>query len=220
MLLGDERAAVCEYARKMTADGLVVGTSGNVSVRAGDLVAVTPSGVDYAALRPADIPVVSLDGSIVDGSLRPTSELPMHLTVYTRASDPEGAPISAVVHTHSMGATAVSTLVDEVPPIHYMLAVIGSTARVAPYATFGTQELADSMLAALKDRRGCLLGNHGTITFGDSLASAYNRAQQLEWVCQLWLTARAAGTPNLLPTAEIEHVVEKLHTYGQPKPGK
>ncbi|WP_020669794.1 class II aldolase/adducin family protein [Amycolatopsis nigrescens] len=215
MLLGDQRAAVCEYARRMTADGLVVGTSGNISVRADDLVAITPTGVDYAFLAPADIPVVALDGSIVDGELKPTSELAMHLTVYRDVTDPDDAEITAVVHTHSVHATAVSALVDEVPPIHYMLATIGPTARVAPYATYGTVELAEAMRAALKDRRGCLLANHGTITFGDGLSAAYSRAQQLEWLCQLWLLSRSAGTPRLLPPAEIEHVVEKLRGYGQ-----
>ncbi|WP_037354664.1 class II aldolase/adducin family protein [Amycolatopsis orientalis] len=215
MILENERAAVCEYARRLTADGLVVGTSGNVSARSGELVAVTPTGVDYADLTPADIPVVDLEGKLADGALKPTSELPMHLAVYTRAKDPESAPVNAVVHTHSVHATAVSTLVTEVPPIHYMLAAIGPTARVAPYATYGTTELADAMLQALDARRGCLLANHGTITYGDSLPSAYSRAQQLEWVCQVWLTARSAGTPKLLPAAEIEHVVEKLKGYGQ-----
>ncbi|MFD5096895.1 class II aldolase/adducin family protein [Amycolatopsis thailandensis] len=215
MILAKERLAVCEFARRMTADGLVVGTSGNLSARQGELIAVTPTGVGYAGLRPEDVPVVRLDGEIVDGSLKPTSELPMHLTVYRQAADPDGEAISAVVHTHSVHATAVSTLVTEVPPIHYMLAAIGPTARVASYATYGTEELAKAMLEALDGRRGCLLANHGTTTFGDSLDSAYSRARQLEWVCQVWLTARAAGTPNLLPPAEIEHVVEKLRGYGQ-----
>ncbi len=215
MILAEERAAVCEFARRMTADGLVVGTSGNVSARRDDLVAVTPTGVDYAELRPEDIPVVALDGEIVEGALKPTSELPMHLTVYRKAADPDGAPVTAVVHTHSVHATAVSTLTAEVPPIHYMIAAIGPSARVAAYATYGTEELAEAMLEALKGRRGCLLANHGTVTFGDGLAAAYHRAQQLEWVCQVWLVARAAGTPTLLPSTEIEHVVEKLRGYGQ-----
>jgi len=213
--LSEARAAVCEYARRMTSDGLVVGTSGNISVRSGDLVAVTPTGVDYATMRSQDVPVVSLDGSIVDGELRPTSELPMHLAVYGKAADPDGKPVNAVVHTHSVYATAVSTLVDEVPPIHYMVASIGASARVAKYATYGTPELADAMLAALEDRRGCLLANHGTITYGHDLEAAYHRAQQLEWVCQVWLIARSAGSPSLLPPAEIDHVVEKLRGYGQ-----
>ncbi|TVT31633.1 class II aldolase/adducin family protein [Amycolatopsis rhizosphaerae] len=215
MILAEERVAVCEYARRMSADGLVVGTSGNISARSGELVAVTPTGVDYACLRPQDIPVVALDGSTVDGELLPTSELPMHLAVYGRAEDPDGAPVRAVVHTHSVHATAVSTLVDEVPPVHYLLAVVGPSVRTARYATYGTTELAESMLAALEGRRGCLLANHGTITYGDTLGSAYHRAEQLEWVCRLWLLARSAGTPRLLPAAEIEHVVGKLRGYGQ-----
>jgi L-fuculose-phosphate aldolase len=215
VLLGDERLAVCEYARRMTADGLVVGTSGNVSVRAGDLIAVTPTGVDYADLRSEDIPLVTLDGSTVDGRLRPTSELPMHLSVYREAADPDGLPVNAVVHTHSVHATAVSTLVDEVPPIHYALATIGPTVRVAAYATYGTPELAKATLSALEGRRGCLMANHGTLTYGEDLAAAYGRARQLEWICQLWLLARSAGSPNLLPPGEIEHVFDKLKTYGQ-----
>ena len=215
MLLGDERAEVCEYARKMVAGGLVVGTSGNISMRSGELVAVTPTGVDYASLTPEDIPVVSLDGSVVDGSLKPTSELPMHLGIYTGASDPDCKGIAASVHTHSVHATAVSTLVDEVPPIHYMLATIGPSARVAGYATYGTPELAESMLKALDGRRGCLLANHGTITYGDTLDAAYHRAEQLEWVCRLWLLARSSGTPTLLPGQEIEHIVDRLRGYGQ-----
>jgi L-fuculose-phosphate aldolase len=215
MLLGDERLAVCEYARRMTADGLVVGTSGNISVRSGDLIAVTPTGVDYAELRSEDIPLVAPDGSIADGSLRPTSELPMHLSVYREVVDPDGLPVTAIVHTHSVHATAVSTLVGAVPPIHYLLAAIGPAVRVAAYATYGTVELADAMLAALEGSRGCLLANHGTITYGDSLYAAYNRARQLEWVCQLWLLARSAGSPALLPPGEIAKVAGKLRAYGQ-----
>ncbi|MDQ0378792.1 L-fuculose-phosphate aldolase [Amycolatopsis thermophila] len=215
VILADERRAVCEYARRLSADGLVVGTSGNISARSGDLIAVTPTGVDYGVLTPEDIPVVSLDGSIVDGTLRPTSEMPMHLSVYTKAADPDGAPITGVVHTHSVHATAVSTLVDEVPAVHYMLATVGPSVRVAGYATYGTEELAESMLAAMEGRRGCVLANHGTITYGDGLAAAYSRAEQLEWLCEVWLLARSAGNPRLLPPEEIAHVVEKLRGYGQ-----
>ena len=215
MILESERATVCEYARRMTADGLVVGTSGNVSLRAGELVAVTPSGVDYAALEPAQIPVLRLDGSAVDGSLKPTSELPMHLCLYNEATDPDGAAVNAVVHTHSAHATAVSTVVREVPPIHYMLAAIGPTVRVADYASFGTAELAKSMLTAIDGRRGCLLSNHGVITYGDGLAAAYDRASQLEWACRVWLLARSAGSPGLLPQSEIDNVTQKLRGYGQ-----
>ncbi|EHR53110.1 ribulose-5-phosphate 4-epimerase-like epimerase or aldolase [Saccharomonospora marina XMU15] len=214
-MLGEQRSAVCDHARRMVADGLVVGTSGNISVRAGELVAVTPTGVDYESLVARDVPVVAMDGSVVDGALAPTSELPMHLSVYREAADPDGEEITAIVHTHAVHATAVSTLVDEVPLVHYVLATVGATVRVAPYATYGTQALADAMLAALQGRRGCLLANHGTLTYGGSLAAAYHRAQQLEWACRLWLLASSAGAPRLLPHAELEHVVDKLRGYGQ-----
>ncbi|MFC4002964.1 class II aldolase/adducin family protein [Prauserella oleivorans] len=215
MLLAEARIAVCRYARRMVADRLVVGTSGNLSVRSGDLVAVTPTGVSYDELGPADIVVVRLDGSVADGALKPTSELPMHLAVYRQARDPDGEDIGAVVHTHSVHATAASTVADELPPIHYLVATIGPTVRVAPYATYGTPELAENMLAALDGRRGCLLANHGTLTYGADLESAYHRAEQLEWLCQVWLTAASAGSPRLLPHGEIEHVVHRLRGYGQ-----
>ncbi|GAB2603401.1 class II aldolase/adducin family protein [Streptomyces capparidis] len=202
---------VTATARRMTEDGLVVGTSGNVSARVGDLVVVTPTGVRYHELGPGHLVAVDLDGAPVHGTARPTSELPMHLAVYRET------PARAVVHTHSVYATAASTLVDELPTIHYMAAALGGPVRVAAYATYGTPELAAHMLDALRDRTGCLLKNHGTLTHGDDLASAYDRAQQLEWMCQVWLTARAAGSPALLPGYEIEHVVEKLRGYGQPR---
>jgi L-fuculose-phosphate aldolase len=203
---------VARTAQRMKADGLVVGTSGNVSARVGDLVVTTPTGVRYEELRRIDWVVVDLDGTQVQGRLRPTSELPMHLELY-RHTDAQ-----AVVHTHAVHATAVSTLVTEVPAIHYMTAALGGTVRVAPYATYGTQELADGMLAAMRDRTGCLLRNHGTVTVGHDLESAYARTEQLEWMCRVWLAASGAGTPNLLPGYEIEHVVEKLRSYGQPGP--
>lgn len=210
-MLEAERGAVCGTAQQMARDGLVVGTSGNVSLRAGGYLAVTPTGVDYARMRPEDIPVVTLAGERVEGALRPTSELPLHLAAC-------GAGAIGVVHTHAVHATAVSTLVDEVPPVHYLLGLFGGCVRVAPYATYGTRELAEGMLAAMADRTGCLLANHGTVTIGGDLASAYDRALQLEWLCRLWLTARSAGTPSLLPTEEIARVAVKLRSYGQPKP--
>lgn len=212
-MLENERTEVCRWARRTAADGLVVGRSGNLSVRLGDLVAVTPSGVDYDVLRPEDVPVVSTGGTPVEGGLLPSSELPMHLAAY--ADDPARA---AVVHSHAVHATAVSLLVDEVPPVHYMLGVLGDSVRVAPYATYGTSELAAHMVTALAGRHGCLLRNHGTVTTGTNLAEAYERTVQLEWACQLWLLARAAGQPTLLPADELRRVAHKLTTYGQPGP--
>ncbi|MDQ0953484.1 L-fuculose-phosphate aldolase [Streptomyces phaeochromogenes] len=198
-------------ARRTAADALVVGTSGNVSVRVGDTVLVTPSGVPYDRLAPEDLCGVSLDGRQVLGSLVPTSELPMHLAVY-RATDAR-----AIVHTHAVHATAVSTLVTELPLIHYMAAALGGPVRVAPYATYGTEKLAENMLRALRDRTACLLQNHGTLTYGASLLQAYDRTAQLEWMCRVWLTASSlpGHTPTLLTREQVNEVGERLKEYGQ-----
>ncbi|MFJ8771582.1 class II aldolase/adducin family protein [Streptomyces microflavus] len=203
---------VVDTARRSATDGLVVGTSGNVSARVGELVLVTPSGVPYDRLRPDDAVGVDLTGRQVLGGLGPTSELPLHLAVY-RETD-----AAAVVHTHAVHATAVSTLVTEVPLVHYAAAILGGPVRTAAYARYGTPELADAMLAALQGRTGCLLANHGTVTYGATLDQAYERTAQLEWLCRLWLTASAVPghRPALLTPAQLAEVTEALKGYGQP----
>ncbi|WP_053852524.1 class II aldolase/adducin family protein [Streptomyces sp. NRRL B-24085] len=200
-----------DTARRTVTDGLVVGTSGNVSVRVGDTVLVTPSGVPYDRLTPDDVTGVDLRGRQTLGTLVPTSELPMHLAVYGSTD------ARAVVHTHAVHATAVSTLVPELPTIHYMTSALGGPVRVAPYATYGTAELAENMLRALAGRSACLLQNHGTIAYGSTLAQAYDRTAQLEWMCHLWLTARSVPdlTPNLLTEEQLAEVGERLRGYGQ-----
>ncbi|MGW5737917.1 MULTISPECIES: class II aldolase/adducin family protein [Streptomyces] len=198
-------------ARRTVTDGLVVGTSGNVSVRVGDTILVTPSGVPYDRLGPRDAVGVDTDGHRLFGDLAPTSELPMHLAVYrtTRAA--------AVVHTHAVHATAVSTLVPELPPVHYMAAALGGPVRVARYAPYGSDELAENMLRALRDRTGCLLQNHGTITYGDTLDQAYDRTAQLEWMARLWLTASSVPghAPTLLTAGQLREAEDRLRGYGQ-----
>jgi L-fuculose-phosphate aldolase len=206
--LAAEREAVAECARRTVADGLVVGTSGNISVRVGGRIAITPTGVPYDRLTPDQVGVHDLDGTAIDAPLPPTSEIAMHLAVYAQTE------AMAVVHTHSAAATAVSTLVDELPSIHYLVAMFGGPVRVAPYATYGTPELAANMAEALDGRTGCLLGNHGTITVGRMLPEAYAKAQYLEWLCDVWLRASAAGRPRLLPADEIALVAAKLSAYG------
>ncbi|MGQ4385336.1 class II aldolase/adducin family protein [Streptomyces sp. SAS_270] len=199
-------------ARRTVTEGLVVGTSGNVSVRVGDTVLVTPTGVPYDRLTPTDVVGVDLDGRQVLGSLVATSELPMHLAIYRTTE------ARAVVHTHAAHATAVSTLVQELPLIHYMAGALGGPVRVAPYATYGTPELAENMLRALTDRTACLLQNHGTIAYGTSLAQAYDRTAQLDWMCQVWLLATSVPTlsPHLLTPAQLREAGERMKGYGQP----
>jgi L-fuculose-phosphate aldolase len=207
----DAWEALVATARRTVSDGLVVGTSGNVSVRVGDTVLVTPSGVPYDRLTPDDVTGVDLDGRQVLGTLVPTSELPMHLAVHGSTD------ARAVVHTHAVHATAVSTLVPELPAIHYMSGALGGPVRVAPYATYGTEELAENMLRALADRSACLLKNHGTISYGASLDQAYDRTAQLEWMCRLWLTASSVPglTPALLSADQVNEAGERLRGYGQ-----
>ncbi|MFG2431109.1 class II aldolase/adducin family protein [Streptomyces sp. NPDC048590] len=205
-------SGVVATARRTAAEGLVVGTSGNVSARVGPIVLVTPSGVPYDRLGPQDAVGVDLEGRQVLGDLVPTSELPLHLAVY-RACD-----AAAVVHTHAVHATAVSTLVPEVPLIHYAAALLGGPVRTAAYARYGTPELAENMLGALRGRTGCLLRNHGTVTYGATLDEAYDRTAQLEWMCRLWLTASSVPghRPSLLTEAQLDDVVRALEGYGQP----
>ncbi|HEX3749109.1 MAG TPA: class II aldolase/adducin family protein [Streptosporangiaceae bacterium] len=213
MLLGELRAEVAAVGGQLAAAGLVVGTAGNVSARAGDLIAVTPSGLDYAELTAGLVGVHELDGRPVEAPLQPSSELPLHLAVYAAT----GA--GAIVHTHSPAATATSALVDEVPAIHYQVAALGGPVAVAPYATYGTDELAAGVVTALAGRSACLMANHGAVTTGPDLRTALTRARALEWVCDVYLRAAAAGQPRLLPADEIEKVVAKLASYGQRAPG-
>jgi L-fuculose-phosphate aldolase len=207
--LPDERAALVDYCLRMQADDLTVGTSGNLSVRSGDLIAITPSGVNYDDLTPEAICVIDLEGKVVEADLDPSSEVPMHTSVY-RATD-----AGAVVHTHPMYCTALSVLMDEVPPVHYMLALLGGPVRVAPYARFGSPELAQGSVDAMVDRTGVLLRNHGATTYGDTLAKAYTRSIYLEWVCRLYHQARLIGEPQLLTAEQLEEVGKVIDTYGQ-----
>jgi L-fuculose-phosphate aldolase len=181
----------------------------------GDLVLVTPTGVPYDRLGPDDAVAVDLAGEQVRGRLRPTSELPTHLAVY------RATPARAVVHTHAPHATAASTLVDELPDVHYAAAALGGRIRCAGYALYGSEELAREVLGALRGgRTGCLMRNHGTLAYGDTLDEAYDRTQQLEWMCRVWLLARSVhgAVPHTLSPREMDEVAEKYRGYGQQIP--
>ncbi len=204
MLLEAERALIVRYAGLLRPDGLVVGTAGNLSIRAGELVAITPTSVDYDLLDPSLICVVGLDGEIVDAARAPSSELPMHLAVY------HSTDAAAIVHTHAPYATTLATVVDELPAIHYVIAELGGPVRVAPYATFGTDELAAGVIDALEGRSAVLLRSHGTLTTGDSLEQAYWRSVLLEWLATLYYRASVLGEPRLIPPDEIDRVADKI----------
>jgi L-fuculose-phosphate aldolase len=209
-----ERESLVAYGRRMVRDDLVDGMSGNLSARAGDLVAITPSGVPYQDMAPADICMVRPgDGSTAAGG-RPSTETPMHLAVY-RATD-----AAAIVHTHSPFVVALSTVLDELPAVHYAMAGLGGLVRVAPYARFGTQELADGAVAALAGRTAVILRNHGALAYGASLGQAYDRARTLEWLARVYWHARLAGSPRTLTVAQLDEVreVTRAIRYGEPGP--
>lgn len=207
------RASVVELCRGLVERGLVVGTAGNVSVRTGDVIAVSPSGVEYGSLTAQMVGIHALDGTPVDAPLAPTSELALHSLVHTRAGATDG---EVVLHTHAPASTALSTVVDEVPLTHYYAAFFGGAIRVAPYATFGTAALAEHVRAALAGRTAALMANHGAVLVAPGVAGALDRACYLEYVCDVALRALSTGRPlRTLDAAEIDRVRDALVDYGQ-----
>jgi L-fuculose-phosphate aldolase len=209
------RTAVAGAARRLAAEGLLIGTAGNVSLvdPATDQVAVTASGVVLGDCRPDDVTVVDRQGTVVAGELAPTSEIDLHLAVLAAS----GA--GAVVHTHAPHATAVACVRDSLPVLHYQQILLGGEISVAPYATFGTAELAQHVVAALAGRQAVLMANHGAVTVGSTLAEAVDNALLLEWCCRLFQDASALGTPRVLDDTEQAAVIEAAlrRGYGSPR---
>lgn len=211
------REEVARVARQMIESGLVTGTSGNVSARTpeGDVL-ITPSGIDYAELEPEDVVLVDLEKNLLEGTLEPSSETPMHTGIYR--ARPE---VGAVAHTHSRYATTLACLGWEIPPVHYMLTTLSDDGRIplAPYATYGTEELAGHASDALGEaRNACLLQNHGTITVGTRPEEAFSRTVVLEEMAQIYYQTRVVGEPVLLSPEQVEEVATKISGYGQTKP--
>jgi L-fuculose-phosphate aldolase len=209
----EDRVALAEAARDVAGSGLVVGASGNLGIRNGDHLLITPRGSRLGAIDPADcVCVVLADGSVSPdhaGSSLPSSELPLHLAVYAAA--PEAR---AIVHTHSHFATVLSTLVEEIPPIHYVTTEFGGPVRVAPYATYGTVELAEGVAAALAGRSAALMASHGAVVTAATLARAVEQAHQLEWLASVYWHAQVFGTPALLGGEQLGAVDAQNRALG------
>jgi L-fuculose-phosphate aldolase len=207
-MLERERERVAAASRRLASEGLVLGTAGNISERAGDYVAITPTGASLADLRSGDVAVVDLDGEHADGELAATSELGLHLGVYHRYD------AGAVVHAHPPMGTALACVLDELPVVHYQMLSLGGPVRVAPYATFGTPELAELTLAALSERTAALMANHGTITYGPELDFAVAQSLLLEWACELYWRAAMVGMPRALGADEQQAVIDHVARRG------
>lgn len=217
MLYEETRRAVCETARRMMRDGLVKLTSGNISSRipGTDYIAITPSGMGYETMVPEDVVVVDLQGRVIDGARRPSTETPMHRLTYVRRPD-----VGAVVHTHSIYASAFACLGVEMPVISTELAmVVGGTIQCAPYAKSGTEEMAEAAVTALgTEDLAVFLQNHGVLAVGRNLREAYNTAVALEEAAMIYYLARQMGTPMVIPAEERDRMFREFRrSYGQPK---
>jgi L-fuculose-phosphate aldolase len=209
------RAQLVSYSSRLLADGLAVGSAGNISVRVGDVVAITPSGISCTELRPADICLVARDGTELASTEAPSTETPMHLAVYTAT----GA--AAVVHTHSPEVIALSASRPELPAIHYQITGLGGPVRVAPYRRFGSAGLAEAAAEGIAGRSAVILRNHGAVTCGRDLAQAYDRALLLEWLAHTYRMALSYGEPAILSPAELDEVAAEIRRrrYGERRSG-
>ena len=213
MLLAQERQELAEAGRRLAARGLVIGTSGNLSVRVGDLVVITPTGGVISDLTADQMTVIGLDGAVADGDLAPTSEVPLHLAIYRSTF------AAAVAHTHATTTTAIGLVADEIPLIHYAMLNLGGAVRVAPYACYGTEELASQVVKALEFKQAALMRNHGSIAIGSSLAKATDNLELLEWAAHTYHQALLASAvtgraPRELTQQEQEEVITAALSSG------
>ena len=211
MLLKEQRELVVEYGKKLVEAGLTVGTFGNLSIyeREQKLVAISPSGMDYFCTTPEDVVVLTVQGEHVDGARKPSSEVDLHCLLYQNRPD-----VNAVVHTHSTYATVLACLHWPLEPIHYLVAYSGRDVPCIPYYPFGSLELAQAAQSAMgQDHNACLLGNHGLLAAGGSMSFAFDVAQQIEFLAQVYYQTKLAGGAVSLTPQELEAVLGKFQHY-------
>lgn len=213
MILQNEREQVIEYGRKMIELGITVGTFGNVSMfnPEENLMAITPSGMDYYKIKPEDIVVLTPDGEKVDGDRKPSSEYDMHRIFYQRRPG-----INAVIHTHSVYATTLACMHESIKPVHYVVAYAGADVPCIPYVQFGTYELAEAAFEAMgNDHNACLLGNHGLLSCGPTLSYTLDTAQQTEFLAQIYYNTLLAGKSVVMSDEDIQIVLGQFTSYRQ-----
>lgn len=213
MLLEQERIDVVNYCKKLITAGLTTGTGGNISIlnREKGLYAMSPSGMDYFETEPEDVVVMDLEGQVVEGKRKPSSEHALHRIFYTRRDD-----IDAVVHTHSTYCTVLATLREGLPASNYLIAFAGPDVRCSAYASYGTPELAEVAFEAMQDRQAALMANHGMVAGARTIAGAFNIADQIEQCAKVYVLARAIGKPVLLDEEEMERMMVRFRDdYGQ-----
>ena len=218
MRLEKERKDIVAFARKLLTSGLTAGTGGNLSVinRKTKVIAITPSGVDYFEMNAEDVVLVGTEGGPVETSkYKPSSELLFHQALYRRRED-----IQAIVHTHSVYATTLATLGWEIPAFHYLVAYSGKKVPLAAYATFGSERLARNVADAIGENNALLMGSHGVVTVGRTLAKAFEAAEIIEYVARVYYLAKNLGEPTILSDEEMDKVIEKFRDYGKSRQDK
>lgn len=217
MLMEKERQEIVDYGKKMSSAGLSKGTSGNISAYdpGCGYMAISPSGLDYFETAAEDIVILDLNGNLIEGSRKPSSEHALHATIYKLHPDARG-----VVHAHSTYCTTFACLKQPIEAVHYLLAG-AQTFRVpcADYATYGTEELAEKVSEATGEGLAMLLANHGMVAYGPSLSKAFNVAENVEWVAEIQWRTMCVGKPAVLSKEEIDVVIESFKTYGQVEEG-
>lgn len=210
----DARRSVIEAAQEMSRTGLSPGRSGNVSCRAQGGMLITPTGLAYDGMTADDVVFVGSDGALRKGERLPSSEWHFHLAAYSVRAD-----CGAVVHTHSMHATALACTHKPIPAFHYMVAVAGGKdIPCVPYATFGTQELARHVAAALAHRDACLMANHGQVAIASTPALALELAREVEVLAEQYCKVLMLGAAHIIDDAEMDAIIDKFKTYGQRSP--
>lgn len=206
----EERKQVVIHGKKLLEERLTTGSGGNISIlnREEGLVAISPSGKDYFETKIEDIVIIDLEGNVVEGDLKPSSEKDMHLIFYKNRENAR-----AVVHTHSKYATAISAMGWDLKPVHYLIGFAGKDVKCAKYAIYGSKELAENAMEAIQGRNAVLLANHGLITLGEDIERAFSTAQYLEYVSEVYYLAKTLGEPKLLSDDQMEDVMKKFGTY-------
>ena len=210
MLLLEERKQVIHYLRKMLTTKLTVGTGGNISIHNPEknLLAVSPTSMDYFEMEPEDVIVTTMDGEIVEGKRKPTSELSFHVALQNLRED-----IHAVVHSHPMYSATIACMNWEIPAVHYLVGFSGYKVPLAKYATYGTKELADNIIAAIGDNNAVLIANHGLLSVGNTIQSAYTVTEQIELVAQLYYQTKSLGEPVILTNEQMDEVLAKFYPH-------
>lgn len=209
-MMMQEKEQVVRYGKKLIDRRLTTGSGGNISVcnREKNLVAISPSGLDYYETTPEDIVILDIDGNLVEGKNRPSSEAGMHLAFYKNRAD-----VSGIVHTHSKFATAIACMGWELPAVHYLIGMAGHRVKCTGYATYGSDELAKKALETIGDSNAVLLANHGLIALGEDVDRAFSTAEHLEFVSEVYYLTKTLGTPNILSDEDMDEVMKKFGTF-------